>query len=336
MTPSVSIILCSKDRPDDLTRAIASIRSCDEVGRQAELVVVEECSQARAIPGVRYVHLPPLGLGFGHARNTGLMAAGGDILLFIDDDCRAVPGWASALVRHFSSDPSVLGVAGAVLVKDCGLIGHAEHILGFPGGGLRTVHEARGRVIPTRHLSTCNCAYRRTTLEQIGGFPEGTTWGGEDALVAERISAMGPCLFAPDAQVYHRTRDGLGQIFLWFVRRGRSDVATIRYRTDRRRYVTGLLRHSWALKAIPIAGFMAVVPNPISLLSLMILIYYGVLLRRYRFARQYHTHRKALWLVPIVKLVMDLGADVGRMMASFAKASTGTTRSSDPETTTSP
>lgn len=323
MTPSISIIVCSKDRPDDLIAAIASIRSCDEVGRQAELIVVEECPKAREIPDVRYVHLPPLGRGFGHARNSGLKAAGGDILLFIDDDCRAAPGWASALLRPFRSDQSVLGVAGAVLVKGCGPIGYAEHILGFPGGGLRSLHEARGRTMPTRHLSTCNCAYRRAVLEQIGGFPEETPWGGEDALVAERISAIGPCLFMPDAQVYHRTRDGLGKVFSWFVRRGRSDVATIQYRLDRRGYVIGLLRSSWTLKSIPVIGLLAGASNRIFLLALVMLIYYGVLLRRYRFAWRYYPHRKALWLVPVVKLVMDLGADVGRGMAWAAKRSPG-------------
>lgn len=323
MTPSVSIIVCSKDRPDDLIAALASIRSCDEVGRQAELIVVEECPEAREIPDVRYVHLPPLGRGFGHARNSGMKAASGDILLFIDDDCRAAPGWASALLRPFRSDPSVLGAAGAVLVKDCGPIGYAEHVLGFPGGGLRSLHDARGRTMPTRHLSTCNCSYRRTALEQIGGFPEETPWGGEDALVAERISAIGPCLFIPDAQVYHQTRDGLGRVFSWFVRRGRSDVATIRYRLDRRSYIMGLLRSSLTLKSIPVAGLLAAVSNPIFLLSFAVLVYYGVLLRRYRFAWRYDPHRKALWLVPVVKLVMDLGADVGRGMAWVAKGSTG-------------
>lgn len=336
MTPSVSIIVCSKDRPDDLTQALASIRTCDEVGRHAELVVVEESPESREISGVRYVHLPPLGRGFGHARNSGLKAASGEILLFIDDDCLAAPGWAAALLHPFRSDPSVLGVAGAVLVKDCGPIGYAEHILGFPGGGLRSLHDANGHTIPTRHLSTCNCAYRRAALEQIGGFPEETPWGGEDAVVAEHIVALGPCLFTPEAQVYHRTRDGLVKTFSWFVRRGRSDVATIRYRLDRRGYLIGLLRSSLTFKTLPAAGLLGAVLNPIFLLSFAMLVYYGILLRRYRFAWQYRPHRTALWLVPAVKLVMDLGADVGRVMAWCSKRSTGSRPTAPLDATTSP
>jgi GT2 family glycosyltransferase len=156
-------------------------------------------------------------------------------------------------------------------------------------------------------------------LEQIGGFPEHTRWGGEDALVAERISALGPCLFAPEAQVYHQTRDNLGKVFSWFVRRGRSDVATIRCRRDRRAYLWRLFRSSVTLKSVPVVALLAAVPNPISLLTVGMLFYYGFLLWRYRFAWRYLPHRNALWLVPIVKLVMDLGADTGRVTAWLGK-----------------
>lgn len=43
---------------------------------------------------------------------------------------------------------------------------------GLSRGGLRYVHEARGRTVPTQVLSTCNCAYRREAYLQAGGCPE--------------------------------------------------------------------------------------------------------------------------------------------------------------------
>jgi len=95
MAPSVfdpsrlSVVICTKDRPADLACAIASIRASGDVGRSAEIVVVEEADAPREIPGIRYVHLPRSGRGFGYARNTGVREAHGDVLLFIDDDCEA-------------------------------------------------------------------------------------------------------------------------------------------------------------------------------------------------------------------------------------------------------
>ena len=205
----VSIIICSKDRPTDLARAIASIRESGEAGRDAEVVIVEESDSPREIPGVRYIHLARKDHGFGYSRNAALRAANGALVVFIDDDCEAERGWVEALTEPFRNDPTILGVAGAVLVKDCGLIGYAENILGFPGGGLRYLDGAPWKVVTTRYLSTCNCAYRREAVLQRGGFLEDARLGGEDSLLAERVTAVGRYVYAPEAVVIHHHRTTL-------------------------------------------------------------------------------------------------------------------------------
>jgi hypothetical protein len=57
---TVSVVLCTKDRPDDLARAIASVRASGDIGRLADIVVVEEADKPRDIPGVRYIHMPAM------------------------------------------------------------------------------------------------------------------------------------------------------------------------------------------------------------------------------------------------------------------------------------
>jgi hypothetical protein len=42
--------------------------------------------------------------------------------------------------------------------------------------------------------------------------------------------------------------------------------------------------------------------------------YYAVLLRRFAFARRYPDHRAGWWLTPLVKVVADVGAEVGRLI----------------------
>ncbi len=308
----LSVVICTKDRPDDLARAITSVRQSGEAGRTAEIVVVEERDAPREIPGVRYVHLPREARGFGYARNVAVREAKGDLLLFLDDDCEAERGWVEALRAPFDADPATLGVAGAVLVRGCGPIGYAENVLGFPGGGLRYLHRAGGRVVPTRYLSTCNCAYRRDAVLRAGGFPEAARFGGEDFLVAERVSALGPCVYAPAAVVYHRARDRLAGVFRWFVRRGRSEIALLGAVRDRGALIRALIRGSWTLRALVLAGALAVWPRLLVLVPPAAVLYYLAILWRFRFARAYPAHRGALWLVPVVKLTMDLGAEVGR------------------------
>lgn len=311
----VSVVICTKDRPAELARAIASIRASSEAGRGAEIVVVEEADGPQPLPGVRYVHLPREGRGFGYARNAGIRAAGGELLLFMDDDCEAERGWIEALTASLRSDSRVLGVAGAVMVRDCGPIGYAENILGFPGGGLRYLAGARGRLVPTRYLSTCNCAYRKDAVLRVGGFPEDARLGGEDFLLAERITALGPCVYTPGAVVYHRPRGRLGAIFRWFLRRGQSEMGLLTATADRGKLARFFVRSSWTVRALVIVIVLARWPRLAALLPAAAIMYYGAILWRFRFARAYPSHRRAWWLVPIVKVTMDLGTEVGRWKA---------------------
>ena len=159
------------------TRAVELIRASSETGRVAETVVVEESDTSRDIPGVRDVDRPREGRGFGHARNVGVRAARSEILVFVDDDCEVSPHWLDGLIAPLRANRDILGFAGAVLVRDCGLLGYAESILGFPGGRLRYPHQARGKVVTTRYLSTCDCAYRRDAVIGVGGFAEDAARG---------------------------------------------------------------------------------------------------------------------------------------------------------------
>ena len=316
--PSVSVVICTKDRPGDLLRAVGSVRASGEAGRQAEIVVVEEAAAPRPIADVRYVHLRPEGRGFAHARNVGVAEATGDIVAFLDDDCEAEQGWLDALAAPLRADSAVLGTAGAVLVRQCGQVGYAENILGFPGGGLRYLHQAAGRTVPTRHLSTCNCAYRRDAVRRAGGFPDRGRLGGEDFLLAERVSAIGACVFTPQAVVYHRPRGRLAAVLSWFIRRGQSEMLLRRAVLDRRGFTGFLVRSSWTLRLLLLAGALWQWPALVRWLPAGAAAYYGLLLWRFRFARRYPTHRRAWWLVPILKVTMDLGTELGRWKALIA------------------
>jgi GT2 family glycosyltransferase len=314
-SPPLSVVLCTKDRPDDLLRAVATVRACGEAGRRAEIVVVEEAAAPRPVPGVRYVHLPPEGRGFAHARNVGVAHATGEIVAFLDDDCEAEAGWLEALVAPLADDPALLGVAGAVLVRSCGAVGYAENILGFPGGGLRYLYEAGGRIAPTRYLSTCNCAYRREAIHRAGGFPERGRMGGEDFLLAERIAALGSCVYTPHAVVYHRPRGRLRAVFAWFVRRGQGEMLLRGAVAERRAFRAFLLRSSWTVRALVLGALLLWWPALAWWLPPAAAGYYAAMLWRFRFARRFPAHRRAWWIVPIVKLTMDLGTEVGRCKA---------------------
>jgi GT2 family glycosyltransferase len=312
-SPTVSVLICTKDRRADVARALASLRA-DGVERDGvEIVVVEETSRPQPIAGVRYVALPPEGRGFAHVRNRAVDAAKGSVLVFVDDDCEVERGWLDALLAPLA-DPAVAGVAGAVLVRACNAIGYAENILGFPGGGLRYLAAAEGRVVPTAWLSTCNCVYRRAAIEAVGGFPALGSLGGEDSLLAERVSARWPCRYAPGAVVYHRPRQRLGAIFRWFFRRGRAELRILPGKARPAAVVAALVRGSTLLRAAAVALLVAALPWPAWwTLPALLAGYYALLLRRFAFARRHPSHRAGWWLAPLVKVVADAGAEAGRL-----------------------
>jgi GT2 family glycosyltransferase len=310
---AVSVIICSKDRHHDLERAVASVRAADAIGAQAEIVVVEEGDAPHALPGTRYVFLPRKHRGFGYARNMAVQHATGAVLVFLDDDCEAEAGWLEALLLPFDDDPRPVGVAGAVSVRGCGPLGYAENILGFPAGGLRYRHEAHGRIQRTQYLSTCNCAYLREIVIEAGGFPEEAQNGNEDALLAERVSASSLCVYTPHAVVYHRARDRWGAIFHWFMRRGASELATFGNRLHPVTFGRYVLRSSWSLRLLIILAVMMFIPRGVRWLPLGIGMYYLATLWRFRFARRYPDHRIGWWFVPLVKVTMDIGNEIGRL-----------------------
>ena len=313
-TPTVSVLICTRDRRADLARALASLRA-DGVERDGvEIVVVEETVRPEPIPGVRYVPLPPEGRGFAYVRNRAVETAKGSVLVFVDDDCEVERGWFDALVAPLLADPGVGGTAGAVLVRDCNAIGYAESVLGFPGGGLRYLAAAAGRVVPTTHLSTCNCAYRREAVEAAGGFSARAALGGEDSLLAERVTARWPCRYVPAAIVYHKPRQRLGAIFRWFVRRGRAEILILPAKAQPGAVARSLLRGSMLLRVLVTAVVLAWLPWPLWLTAPLLLgAYYAALLRRFAFARRYPIYRAGWWLTPLVKIVADAGAEVGRL-----------------------
>ena len=154
ITLSASIVICTRLRPADLAACLAAIEAERVAGR--EIVVVDNGPDAeteavvRAAEGVRYIVEPIRGLN--NARNTGLRAATGDVVVYVDDDVRPEPGWVDALLRRFDR-PEVGVVCGLVLpeaLETEGQIGF-QYDLGFGGMGTEPIAFTRsyfGAVVP--------------------------------------------------------------------------------------------------------------------------------------------------------------------------------------------
>ncbi|OBC16662.1 family 2 glycosyl transferase [Mycobacterium sp. 852013-50091_SCH5140682] len=236
---TLSVVICAYTtrRWSDLCRAVDSV--LDQVDRDTEvIVVIDHCDELQTLVSDRYsgevrVKVIPNTeqQGLSGARNTGVGAALGDVVAFLDDDAEADPGWARRLIGHYQ-DATVAGVGGYAAAvwpgaRPAWMPREFDWVVGCSYTGQPT------SVAPVRNPIGCNMSLRRSALESAGGFKSevgrvgSVPVGGEETELCIRVRAAGrsaQILFDPDMRVHHHVS---------------SDRATVRYFV-RRCYHEGL------------------------------------------------------------------------------------------------
>jgi GT2 family glycosyltransferase len=206
MTPA-SIVIPTRERLDYLEVALASI--APEARRLgAEVLVIDD---AGATPAARALserfdahylpHDAPLGLNV--ARNSGVKASRGELVVFVDDDVRACAGWLGALLEAARAHPTVDVFTGPIRAR---LEGRAPHSCGREQPPITTL-ELGERDIETRFAWGANMTIRRSALERIGPFDVALAHGGDEQEWQERLQAYSPgarALYVAGAAVEHR------------------------------------------------------------------------------------------------------------------------------------
>lgn len=311
--PTVSVLIISRDRRALLSEALKSIEGLDFPREKLQVVVVEDTDQPLPPPGVVYIARPRDNKGRSIARNVSVQASTGEILAFTDDDCVADRQWLRELVGPLLRHPDVAGIAGAVLPRDATLVGLCEHVLGYPGGGLRYIHAAGGKSVETRQINTVNCAYRRWALLEAGGFHPRSVLSGEDYLLAREITKRHRCVFNPRAIVYHQPRGRLRGIFKRFFDFGRGEIEMLGFIEERAWLLRFMLGGSLGLKYLGL-GLILFLANVTWLWVLAFAAaHYGYLIFSLRFVTRHIPRRDVLWTAPAVRVVADLGLDCGRV-----------------------
>lgn len=211
---AISVVMCTRDRPDTIARAIKSVVS--QPCERFELLVVDQSrsDETRHIvdglmqhhSNIRYIHLDQAGLS--RAYNAGIQNTSGSVLAFTDDDCVAPATWLPVIVRCFVEQPDVALLYGQVLLPE--ELAAREQVEGvtpaLPIPQRRWLNRRNGFQV---FGMGANFAVRRDMWERIGGFDEILGGGGplmssQDFDFAYRVYlAGGTILLEPDAIVYH-------------------------------------------------------------------------------------------------------------------------------------
>lgn len=215
--PSWSVVVCTRDRAEDLRRCLESlVKAADS---QGEIVIVDNNPPddstkrvARQFP-VKYCVEPRQGLNW--ARTCGAKAASGEVLIYTDDDVVVDVDWIWRMAAAFES-PRVAAVTGLTFPLE--LESEAQALFEFYGGHGRGFERRvfDESIIPASAAglvgSGANMAIRREIVLSRKLFEQeldvGTrTLSGGDTYAFYQLLDLGyQVVYEPDAVVWHRHR----------------------------------------------------------------------------------------------------------------------------------
>jgi glycosyltransferase involved in cell wall biosynthesis len=202
LSPRISVVICTYN-------GSATLRACLEGALTLhypnyEVIVVSDGSTdsspqiAAEYEGVTVIETSNRGLSA--ARNTGMEAASGEIIAYIDDDAIPDPDWLTHIAATFASGYAAVGGPN-VLPDRSGAV--AQCVANAPGGPTHVLVSDR----EAEHIPGCNMAIRKADLERLGGFDPQFRAAGDDVDICWRLlDSGGRIAFSPGAVVWHHRR----------------------------------------------------------------------------------------------------------------------------------
>lgn len=202
---SVSVIIPTRNRAAILAKCLEAVAK--QTSSASEIIVVDDDSSdgtagivqdfanKGSIPVQLIRQVEPRGANA--ARNTGLDAARGSVIAFLDDDAIAHPGWLKETLQGLSGSGCPV-VTGAVRLNLEGpLIGkHREEVSGYLAEVLAPARGLHGEVVPVAgNMAAFRWVFDRARFDEIVRPPnEEVDW-----LQRAKVCAA----YLPDAWVWH-------------------------------------------------------------------------------------------------------------------------------------
>jgi glycosyltransferase involved in cell wall biosynthesis len=218
-SPTVSVVVPTLGRPDEVEGVLGSLAACSPAPDQVLVVDGDAAASARAtvdawaargLP-VRHLSSAP---GLTRQRNVALDACTGEVVVMLDDDARVAPDAFARLARAYR-DPGVVGATGRILEPGGNAVGGKASPLRrwLPGGGSEggfTRYGYPNRLVDLdteRDICFMQGAFlsARRDLAQRVRFDERLPGYGlaEDEDFSCRLARLGRLRYLPDLVVHH-------------------------------------------------------------------------------------------------------------------------------------
>lgn len=207
--PDISVVIPTYNRLDTLAPVLRTLLAQDFARDRFEVLICDSRSTdgtaaylqgiAAEHPSVR--HLPGDYSGRAAARNAGIAAATGEIVLFNDADILASPDLLTRHLARHRERAHVAVVGWEVQVRDLDDYARKRDDPSLRGA----LHPASRKRLSWLYFLTGNASARRDDLLRVGCFDESFTgYGHEDLELGYRLERAGvPILYEPRAVSYH-------------------------------------------------------------------------------------------------------------------------------------
>jgi O-antigen biosynthesis protein len=236
--PPASVVICTRDRTERLDSVLTAVLRQDYP--DFEVIVVDNAPaddgvadlvgrrRAAGTNGVPLRHVVEWRPGLSWARNTGLHAASGQIVAYLDDDEHPDRHWLAELARGFTLGRGVVGVSGLVL--PAALDTPAQRLYEQFGGhskgrGLAAEvfdvasHARQHPLYPLPAFGVgASMAFDREALLRIGGFDVALGVGTparaceDTAAICDLMLAGGTFVYWPGAVMWHEHRREFAEV----------------------------------------------------------------------------------------------------------------------------
>jgi glycosyltransferase involved in cell wall biosynthesis len=230
----ISAIICTFKRPDYLRHALRSLCEQNLPCEQYEIIVVDNAVEAETEQVVKEFederlnlrYLTEENVGLSRARNTGLKAAAGRYVAYMDDDARADTHWLEALVSAFEQvSPAPAAIGGRVWLdwqgekpswvpeRHLSLYTYVDH-----GNGAHSLEN-------DEYLVGANIAFEKDALRSVGGFDPNlgrqglVLLSGEEAAILAQLQQLGKGVYYEPAAVVWHSVDQSRKRPSWLLRR---------------------------------------------------------------------------------------------------------------------
>lgn len=237
--PNASVAIVNWNGRVHLEQCLPSVFALDYPAGALECVVVDNGSTdgsrewlAANWPQVRLVANPE-NRGFAAGANGAATAATGEVVAFLNNDCRVAPTWLRSLVDALASE-QVVAAGSRMLDWDGGRIDFDGAAMNFHGHGSnrgfgRPTADAHQRD-PEPSLFACGgaMAVDRTAFLAAGGFDDEYFAYFEDVDLGWRLWVRGErVVHVPAAVAYHRHRGSGMEAARWRYLLERNALATV-------------------------------------------------------------------------------------------------------------